>query len=94
MLSSACREIPNRPDYKPTLYAGNSAIGGISRAQSKENLSCQDAKFDGYVAMSYDTLACLYMTYVNNCSSYIQQRVNCPNVSKEHIDQFIKAYSK
>lgn len=94
MLSTACREIPNRPDYKPVLYAGNSAIGGITRAQSHENISCQDPKMDNYVAMSYDTLACLYMTYINNCSAYIQQKVSCPNISQKDIDQFVKAYSK
>lgn len=94
-LFSGCANLPeNMPDYKPRLYAGDSANVGISRKQSGELIRANDPKFDEFVAMRYENLSCLYETYIQNCERFKQQSVQCTPITtdqKKAIKKFVKS---
>lgn len=85
----SCKTVPNQPNYKPKLYAGDSSQGAVVRAQSHEVYSCQDPEFDNFVALRYEDLQCLYLTYIQNCERYKDPNPTCPKVSQDRIDKIM-----
>ncbi len=75
----------NAPSYKPEIFAGDSANGGITRAQSNQFISAQDPEFDNYFAVHANTMSCIFQTYVNNCERFKKQRVDCKPVEMNEI---------
>lgn len=58
------------PAWNGKLWAGDSARGGITRAQSGEHIDATDPLFDGYIAMSYEDFRSFYATYVLGCKEW------------------------
>ncbi|MBL0233252.1 MAG: hypothetical protein IPQ08_06265 [Chitinophagaceae bacterium] len=97
IMSCGCIPKKNQPHYSPALYAGSSAIGGIVRKQSNEQMSCLSPKFDDYVAMTYQDLSCVYFTFVQNCVAFKDPKPTCPHVTREEIQKqidYLHAYLK
>lgn len=86
----ACRSVPNQPNYKPKLFAGDSSRAQIVRKQSNEYLSCTDPEFDRYIALKDSALQCLYETYILNCQSYKKAVVPCEDVDLKRIDKELR----
>lgn len=80
----------NAPSYKPKIYAGDSLNGGITRKQSNEFISANDPEFDNYLAVSANTMSCIFQTYVNNCEKFKKQVVQCKPVNSEQVKSEIE----
>lgn len=93
---SSCKSPPkpNQPDYKPKLYAGDSANISVTRKQSGEVIQCSDPRFDKFVAMRYEELSCIYETYIQNCERFKTPYVRCSGQftkeAKEYINKNLK----
>lgn len=81
----------NQPEYKPVIWAGDSANGGITRKQNNKFIRATDSNFDNYAAVSYNTLSCIMKTYVYNCESYKKQIVECDIKDQEFIKDYIQS---
>jgi hypothetical protein len=86
----ACGKPKNMPEYQPEVWAGDSEVGGIRRKQTSQEMSCLDPRFQEFAAMSYDTLGCIYQTYVLNCERYREKVVECQPVSPETVKKALK----
>ncbi len=58
------------PQLKTHLYAGDSAVEGISRRQTGEVIQCKDVKMDDMVCMPYADLQCNFQVYVLGCAKW------------------------
>ncbi len=87
LFGSGCRTVPNQPNYKPELFAGDSKLSAVVRRQSNEVVTCESPEFDNYVALTYDSMACLVTTYINNCVAYKTANPPCQRLSPAQIDK-------
>lgn len=81
----------NQPNYKPKLYAGDSAQGGLYRKQSGELIRATDPKMDDMVGMTYSTFACVHKTYIQNCREYKEAVVRCDGLDEKFYEDIIKS---
>src|SRR4051812_40484273 len=62
------------PRWDGKLWAGDSAHGGITRAQeqdpAKRTIQATDPRFDEYVAMTYEDFRGFVATYIYQCKSW------------------------
>jgi len=81
------------PAYSGKFWAGSSEVEGIERRQDTPPglLRCGDPRFDGYICLSAKDLACLYSTFVLNCSKWKSLNPGCPNVSTEQVKDALEA---
>lgn len=62
------------PRWDGKLWAGDSARGGITRAQetdpARRTIPANDPRFDDYVALSYEDFRSFVATYVYGCKQW------------------------
>lgn len=83
VMTTSCST--NIPKIDVTMWAGDSAKAGVTRAQEHKTLACIDPQFDDYVCMSYSDVKRIWSTLLQ-CKNWGSTKM----ATQSEINQMIQ----
>ncbi len=91
LMGMGCnRTALERPVWNGRTWAGNHENQTIERKQDDLVMKTSDPRFSGGVWMSYESLECLFIQFINNVEAWKDPKKECVNSNPDAVRKFLE----